>query len=208
MKLFLPGDEIQTLNIYLLLQGEGSSGQLKHSWDGSAAWVWAPTLPQNLVWSPSQSETSFLKYCFSTECYLFDIKLGHFGPAAHHQDRGHLGWAGSGCREARHGEEDRSLQAPSKFASGCRELRSSGEVALPTSCMAETPLSLLRNTPLATLVQLLVGAHQHQDRELSQHKNNILPPKIRSADTRERSVIYSLAQLWVYLIVRNVNAFL
>jgi len=39
MKLFLPGDEIQTLNIYLLLQGEGSSGQLKHSWDGSAAWV-------------------------------------------------------------------------------------------------------------------------------------------------------------------------
>lgn len=39
MKLFLLGNVIQTLNTYLLLQGEGSSGRLKHSWDGSAARV-------------------------------------------------------------------------------------------------------------------------------------------------------------------------
>lgn len=37
MKLSLLGNVIQTVNIYLLLQEEGSSGQLKHSWDGSAA---------------------------------------------------------------------------------------------------------------------------------------------------------------------------
>lgn len=40
----------------------------------------------DLLWSPSQPETSFLRYHPSHDCYLADLKLGHFGPEAYHYD--------------------------------------------------------------------------------------------------------------------------
>lgn len=50
MKLPLLSNVIQTVNIYLLLQEEGSSGQLKYSWDGSAAHT---TVRSSAPWRPA-----------------------------------------------------------------------------------------------------------------------------------------------------------
>lgn len=41
---------------------------------------------RDLLWSPSQPETSFLRYHPRHDCYLSDLKLGHFGPEAYHYD--------------------------------------------------------------------------------------------------------------------------
>lgn len=57
--------------------------------------------------------------------------------------------------------------------------------ALPASHMAARPFPLLRNIPQVTLVQLLVGVQQNQDRELTQDKNNALPQNGWEEDDKE-----------------------
>lgn len=148
MELLLLGNVIQTLHIYLFLQGEGSSGQLMTHCRGRVESTTAavpgagapsshraqklsqtrlcfthavplPCLPAgkgemrlgsyplppcphrcsplhqpqhqsaprwDLLWSPPQPGTSFLRYHPSTDCYLSDLKRGHFGPEAHRYD--------------------------------------------------------------------------------------------------------------------------
>lgn len=79
-KLFWLGNAIQTLNVHLLLQGEGSSGQLKHSWDGSAAQHATPCHGTRLGWNKEHSQAG--------EHHSTETKPVRDGPSFTHTEQG------------------------------------------------------------------------------------------------------------------------
>lgn len=157
-----------------------------------------PTSPWDLVRSPSQSGTSFLRYRSTNKLPLWP-KMRPFWPSSTSPGCWRLCvWARSGCQEKRLGDEDGWLQAPSATEYGCWDLYSPGSMALPASRVAARPFSLLWKSLGLHWCNCLKRGSKIKIKKW--YRIKIMPsPQKEVGKTGKKSRICSLAQLQVDL---------